>query len=187
MGDRLVTGVVAAVKGMVTEKGNFAVSSLCYAKISPAPAIPSGMGEAKFLALISGLNFGAAEKATLDPAADFLCGTCEDPQLKAIGIAVQRLVVCGGLVAPEDELRKQADSQPGAKGLLQLRASALGEADAFLAKLAAVVPVDVMPGEDDPSNSSLPQSVASIFIHTGKVLQRFQIGEQSLWWKLGWS
>merc|ERR1712151_105435 len=103
-----------------------------------------GTGEAKFLALASGLWFGAAEKAVQDLAAEFLSGLCEDPQLKALGNAVQRLVVCGGLIAPEEELRKQAaiaePNEIADKGMIKLRSLALAEADNFFAKLSKVVP-----------------------------------------------
>mmetsp|Transcript_44631 Transcript_44631/g.142246 ORF Transcript_44631/g.142246 Transcript_44631/m.142246 type:complete len:307 (-) Transcript_44631:340-1260(-) len=58
------------------------------------------------------------------------------------GRAVQRLIVCGGSFAS-----LPAGSMKGA----------LGEADAFFARLAASMRVEVMPGRGDPTSLSLPQ------------------------------
>lgn len=148
MAGRLATGMVAAVKGSANANGTFKVASYCLARTPEPPDLPAavGGGPGPFLALVSGLAFGNGDEglaAARDRALDFLLGRAADEREAAIGRAVRRVVVCGGTVAvssPVDALK-----------------AALAEADDFYAQLATTVPVDVMPGRDDPSNGALPQ------------------------------
>uniref|UniRef100_A0A7S4SM14 DNA polymerase delta small subunit n=1 Tax=Alexandrium monilatum TaxID=311494 RepID=A0A7S4SM14_9DINO len=146
---QLATGFVVAVRGWASHDGRFSVKHLCLAKIPPPPPLVLGQPQAgaadghspPLLALVSGLALGAAAPELAEArgrAVDFLLQSSQ----------VQRLIVCGGLLAEEVTA-----------GGLQAAAvrSALEEADELLAKLAAVLPVDVMPGPHDPTNLSLPQ------------------------------
>jgi DNA polymerase delta subunit 2 len=99
-----------------------------------------------FLALVSGLGFGAkeAEASGLAAARERLRELLAGEGGQAAPGAVQKLIVCGGLVLAD--LRE--------KGSV---VAAMAEADAALAKIASIVPTEVMPGHGDPSNLSLPQ------------------------------
>mmetsp|Transcript_45193 Transcript_45193/g.130913 ORF Transcript_45193/g.130913 Transcript_45193/m.130913 type:complete len:580 (-) Transcript_45193:104-1843(-) len=145
---QLPTGIVGAVRGKVTCDGRFNVKYLSLAKIPPPPPIvhdaPALVDNASppFMALVSGLLLGASGcedvAAARSRAVDFLVQSRH----------IRRLIVCGGLLARE--VSSGGLESAGMK-------AALDEADAFLAQLAAVLPVDVMPGPHDPTNLSLPQ------------------------------
>mmetsp|Transcript_70151 Transcript_70151/g.198862 ORF Transcript_70151/g.198862 Transcript_70151/m.198862 type:complete len:717 (+) Transcript_70151:81-2231(+) len=148
---RLATGIVAAVRGSPTPEGSFRISALCFARMGEQPSLPKTLAASatpgSFLALVSGLGFGTegpgAEElaAARERAAEMLLGGSEALPLGA----VQKLLVCGGTFTA-DALTGSADAK-----------AALHEADAFLARLAAKISVDVMPGRSDPTNLSLPQ------------------------------
>lgn len=142
--ERLATGMVAAVRGTPSDNGTFNVvdvvlaqSSLPIAELIEKPAEDAG----DFIAFVSGLRLGAVTNndSARARAIDFLAGQCDRKQLKQLSSSVKRVIVCGGTFA-----------KGGA-------ADALSDADSIFAQLAAVLPVDVMPGCDDPTNLSLPQ------------------------------
>ena len=79
-----------------------------------------------------------------------------------------RAIVCGNLIstrrgnASAGDASTIAPAAPAAGGLgqgidVQLAAD-MREADAIVARLAATMPVDVMPGEHDPGSQYLPQT-----------------------------
>eukprot|EP00933_Yihiella_yeosuensis_P004466 TRINITY_DN108835_c0_g1_i1.p1 TRINITY_DN108835_c0_g1~~TRINITY_DN108835_c0_g1_i1.p1 ORF type:complete len:638 (-),score=196.43 TRINITY_DN108835_c0_g1_i1:325-2238(-) len=142
------TGFVVGVRGVATEKGTFRVSAICLPKVLPdlAPP-PSTSSPPAFLALVSGLAYGASndlEKAR-EAAIDFLTGKSEDKDQAALGNAVQQVVVCGGLFA-----RPSMMGNDGLKGALQ-------KVDESLLRLAEVRSVQVLPARGDPTSSSMPQ------------------------------
>jgi len=140
---KLATGLVVAVRGYFTRIGSFFVRDMCLARrVVPAPFMPRiTPSDGPFVAFVSGFAFGSAsaDVAARQRALDFLVGRCERKWLKQLSSSVHRLVVCGGLFAAGVAL------------------VALEEADAMLAEIAAVLPVDFMPGPHEPTNTSLPQ------------------------------
>mmetsp|Transcript_1377 Transcript_1377/g.3855 ORF Transcript_1377/g.3855 Transcript_1377/m.3855 type:complete len:394 (-) Transcript_1377:157-1338(-) len=146
---RIATGVVLAARGAATPEGLFRPTALCCASVPappPLPAMAADPAPGPFLALVSGLGFGdkEAESTGLAAARERLRGLFASEDGQAPPGAVQKLIVCGGLV--------RADFRE--KGSV---VAAMAEADAAFAKIAAIVPTEVMPGYGDPSNLSLPQ------------------------------
>jgi DNA polymerase delta subunit 2 len=149
--DSLVTGLVVAVRGAITDEGRFRVFDWCFgpwsAPLNSLPALDA-TSDGPFVALMSGLHFGGdSDKFDISEArfgaANFLSGRCKDTRRKLLASRICRIIVCGGVVAPllpREALRK-----------------ALGEADAFFVDLAAALHVDLMPGASDPANHALPQ------------------------------
>eukprot|EP00752_Nemacystus_decipiens_P013042 g11537.t2 len=156
----LVSGMVIAVKGTVKASGEMVVDDWCPAGLPPPVPAPS-KNPAGFVLLVSGLQVGGKHDPLLvsllvDFVAGYL-GGAEDQESTSARIG--RVIVCGDSVAaPSAELlngtgpskRLNAEQQ-------RLVASPMNELDVILALLAAAGPVDVMPGESDPANYTLPQ------------------------------
>lgn len=129
----LVTGLVIAVRGSLRGDGRFRVVGWCLAQV-PA-SLPLKSASSDFVAFTSGLHLGTdgttQQMSCLTHVVDFLLA----------GNGVKRLIVCGGLFAPE---LKPTDS--------------LGASEVLLKRLlSAAMHIDVMPGPHDPTNQSLPQ------------------------------
>lgn len=130
----LVTGLAVGLRGIATPEGTFKVHALCFPKAVPAP-LPISVGPAKFVAFVSGLAFGS----DLEDLAEARDRVVKFFSLQPAGL-VLRVLVCGGtFVSPRSP------------------ASALDLADSWFARLAAAVPVEILPGRTDPTNISLPQ------------------------------
>lgn len=148
----LVSGLVVAVRGTATEDGDFRTTSICFTQMSEvarlSPALPAGDGPGPFVACISGLAIGAADSdvAARRRMVDFLIGGDVPECDRRLSTAIKQIIVCGGLFAG------------GAEGCSwRPTAASLNEVDATLVELASKVPVDVLPGRDEPTNLSLPQ------------------------------
>ncbi|CBJ32730.1 conserved unknown protein [Ectocarpus siliculosus] len=145
----LVSGLVIAVKGTVTASGEMLVDDWCPAGIPP-PVPPSPSKK------VGGRHDPLLVSLLVDFVAGYLGGV-EDQE--GTSARIGRVIVCGDSVAaPSAELlsgtgpskRLNAEQQ-------RLVASPMKELDTILALLAAAAPVDVMPGESDPANYTLPQ------------------------------
>ncbi|CAM9972983.1 unnamed protein product, partial [Ectocarpus sp. 13 AM-2016] len=142
-------GLVIAVKGTVTASGEMLVDDWCPAGIPPpVPSSPSKK--------VGGRHDPLLVSLLVDFVAGYLGGV-EDQE--GTSARIGRVIVCGDSVAaPSADLlsgtgpskRLNAEQQ-------RLVASPMKELDTILALLAAAAPVDVMPGESDPANYTLPQ------------------------------
>jgi len=144
------TGLVVGARGCATSDGKFKVNSMCFAQVPPPPPLPpSGDSSGPlgpYVAFVSGFMFGStfANAEIRARAVQFLTGKSADASEASMGNAIQRLIMCGGTVAPD------LDSEQSI--------SALQEADAVFRELATALPVDVIPGSSDPTNFNLPQA-----------------------------
>ncbi|KAL1530659.1 hypothetical protein AB1Y20_001559 [Prymnesium parvum] len=163
---RVVTGVVIAVRGKVKPSGELQVSDLCFAGIAPQPPLSAAATSDCYVALVSGLHVG-------DPSKDMLplqmllehltgqLGCAEDHQQQA---NIVRLIIAGnatsnpvdssaetGSLVALDVMKKlaTAEQQKLSRNVYSL--------DRYLTSLTSSMPVDLMPGETDPSNFLLPQ------------------------------
>ncbi|GBE59149.1 DNA polymerase delta small [Babesia ovata] len=127
---KLVTGLVMAMKGIINDQGEFDCED--YLMPGPPTSIPIPPAtEEKYVALVSGLNI-AGPRSSHDPLLmlrDFVLGNTPK---------IVRLVIAGN-------------------GIGQCDVPSLAECDVYFAQLAAALPVDLMPGDTDPSNRNLPQ------------------------------
>jgi len=140
----LCSGLIVGVRGTTTVKGEFEAADLCFSDM-PATPVPQHISSCSFVAFISGLMIGSGETQATTRAVEFLTrqGNEDDRNLSA---GIEQLVICGGLLAGGDG----AAWRPS-KGTL-------AAADSLLTQLASHLPVDLMPGEHDPTNISLPQN-----------------------------
>ena len=169
---QFVTGVVMACRGKVVQDGAFEVSETCFPAPAPQKPFPAASRTAaaaaspppgEYVALVSGLRVGdarASDPAALELLLDYLTGNLGSSLDQHAAASVARVVVAGGALAePEDRTAASGGAGQNA-GQIQSAANARAQLrglDVFLTQLAASVPVDVMPGEGDPTNQALPQ------------------------------
>ncbi|KAM5303160.1 DNA polymerase delta subunit 2 isoform 3-T5 [Glossophaga mutica] len=157
---KLVTGTVLAVLGAVGDDGKFLVEDHCFAGLaSQAPAPPLDLD--RFVLLVSGLGLGGGGGESLlgtQLLVDVVTGQLGDEGEQCGAAHISRVILAGNLLSHSTQSR---DSINKAKYLTKKTQAASVEAvkmlDEILLQLSASVPVDVMPGEFDPTNYTLPQ------------------------------
>eukprot|EP00316_Scyphosphaera_apsteinii_P008485 CAMPEP_0119338688 /NCGR_PEP_ID=MMETSP1333-20130426/96663_1 /TAXON_ID=418940 /ORGANISM="Scyphosphaera apsteinii, Strain RCC1455" /LENGTH=446 /DNA_ID=CAMNT_0007350035 /DNA_START=6 /DNA_END=1346 /DNA_ORIENTATION=+ len=158
----LVTGVIVAVRGQITgADGVLQVDDICFpgipAQLPHKP--PSDPGD-RYVCLVSGLHMGHMQQDMLPLMllSEYLTGQLggfDDHRLQA---SIVRLVIAGNVMC--DPI-----AEPGAVDVLkkmtateqQGLAKSVHSLDTFLTAVCAALPVDLMPGSDDPCNYLLPQ------------------------------
>lgn len=150
---RLVTGCFVAVLGVEIQAGMFEVMDIVCAAPAPQRPLARAGAEGTYLALVSGLQFGAAPH--LDLRAFMLCHWLAGA-LGAAGAAgqVARLVIAGDSVAQSAPI---TSDNFGSKNTSRFLSDGLRLFDTWLAQVAATVPVTIMPGDSDPAETCLPQ------------------------------
>lgn len=152
--DAFATGFVIAVKGFEdTESGAFAVSS--YAVMGPAPQPSlSALQNDIHLCIVSSLSLSTP---SLGPELflEFLKGNTGDDEEESFAAKVVQVIIAGNLIPSS----KSCTPSHKALGLgeKEKAAAAIVDVDRYLSSLSSTVPVSVMPGENDPANSMLPQ------------------------------
>eukprot|EP00986_Skeletonema_menzelii_P019462 scaffold28098_cov148-Skeletonema_menzelii.AAC.1 len=185
--NKVATGVVAAVVGKVDSgTGVMHVHSIHFAGPPPVEKVSKKEGlrgasidnEEKndpILLLVSGLGCGsdsptdAETGASLSLRREMLLEYLTDPQL-GDGSSICRVVVAGGGItaavdtAEDKENTKKASSNNATKtksGKYDCTANitfSLGELDAYITEiLSSGIPVDYIPGWNDPTNANWPQ------------------------------
>ncbi|XP_007524536.1 DNA polymerase delta subunit 2 isoform X1 [Erinaceus europaeus] len=157
---RLVTGTVLAVLGSVRDDGKFLVEDHCFAELAPQKPAPT-LDSDRFVLLVSGLGLGGGGGESLlgtQLLVDVVTGQLGDEGEQRSAAQVSRVILAGNLLSHSTQSR---DSINKAKYLTKKTQAASVEAvkmlDEILLQLSASVPVDVMPGEFDPTNYTLPQ------------------------------
>ena len=155
--DCFVTGVVLAVKGRVVANGEFEVDEICYPAPAPQTTRPSppATSPGTHVLLCSGLRAGddaASSALNLELMCDYVTGNLGGANEQGVAASVARVVVCGGALSAPEVPAQSLDGRQQAAVARPLR-----ELDVLLTTLAASVPVDLMPGDGDPTNQALPQ------------------------------
>lgn len=128
---------------------------------------PAAAGDC-YVAFLSDLGLGAADSPAasvlLDLAADYLLGLAGGAGDAAAAARVAHVVVAGDTFAPKpppppasDLFRTPTAAAEAAEAERARVAEAVAQADAFLTRVAASVPVTLVAGSNDPTNATLPQ------------------------------
>ncbi|GIM14146.1 hypothetical protein Vretimale_17159 [Volvox reticuliferus] len=175
----LVTGAVVAVRGIHEAGGDFMVSAICFPGVAPNPhplpgpalvsqqasvvAADAAPGD-KYIAFASGLCLGGSKVDMLKTqlAFDFLTGNLGSPVEQQLSAQIVRLVIAGGCIGQLEALAGGGvgGSASGNAYNRQAQGAALQpvrDLDLLLAEVSAGLPVDLMPGTEDPANVALPQ------------------------------
>ncbi|XP_063669955.1 DNA polymerase delta subunit 2 isoform X6 [Pan troglodytes] len=130
---KLVTGTVLAVFGSVRDDGKFLVEDYCFADLAPQKPAPP-LDTDRFVLLVSGLGLGGGGGESLlgtQLLVDVVTGQLGDEGEQCSAAHVSRVILAGNLLSHSTQSRDSINK--------------------------ASVPVDVMPGEFDPTNYTLPQ------------------------------
>ncbi|GFE53104.1 DNA polymerase delta small subunit [Babesia ovis] len=151
---KLVTGLVIALKGFINDQGEFDCEDYIYPGPPLSISLPPSTDE-KYVALVSGLDLSSqtSSRSALLLLRDFIFG---NTPLYDLSSKVVRLVIAGN-------------------GIGKCDVAALAQCDVYFAQLAATIPVDLMPGDSDPSNRNLPQQpIHPTFLEHSKRYGTFQ-------------
>ncbi|KAK3286230.1 DNA polymerase delta subunit 2 [Cymbomonas tetramitiformis] len=155
--ENIVTGVIIAVRGRAQQDGAFVVNAVAYPPAiiqRPMPPPSSEASPAPYIALVSGLEIGSVnDPLRTQLLVDHLCGLLGGGQDQELSARVVRVVIAGNSLAYDKEIPTGAVTAAQRKDI----SASLRELDLSLSQLAAGVPVDVMPGGWDLSNTCMPQ------------------------------
>ncbi|KAL8173827.1 UNVERIFIED_CONTAM: DNA polymerase delta subunit 2 [Gekko kuhli] len=158
--DKLVTGTILAVYGSEREDGKFLVEDYCCADM-PTQLPMMGPSTDRFVLLVSGLGLGGKSGESLlgmQLLVDMVTGQLGAEGEQSSAALISRVILAGNLLSQNTQSR---DTMNKAKYLTKKTQAASVEAvkllDEILLQLCMSVPIDVMPGEFDPTNYTLPQ------------------------------
>lgn len=159
-----VTGSLVALCGCTIDSGKFAVEDYCFSGL-PYQTVPNldqhlSKGEDCYVAFISGLGFGdkSQDLLSLQLFSDLVIGELGCVQDQESCAKISRVIIAGNSLS---HYTLNKDSEAKAKYLTRNTEAGSVEAmkrlDEFVMQLASCVPVDIMPGEFDPANHTVPQ------------------------------
>ncbi|CAA0837481.1 DNA polymerase delta small subunit [Striga hermonthica] len=152
-----VTGIVTALHGKETGNGEFLVEDILEAGLPPQTKLPvHSAGEDKFVVFVSGLSVGSfsANPLHFQLFVDHITGHLGDEKEQGIAAQIVQVVIAGNSVElPRGLLHGQT---LGSKDQSKL-SEPIKELDILLTQVAAGMPLDIMPGTNDPANFSMPQ------------------------------
>ncbi|GLT65829.1 hypothetical protein SLA2020_382350 [Shorea laevis] len=151
-----VTGVVVALHGRETSAGEFFVEDVLEAGLPPQIELPLELREDKYVVFVSGLSVGstASNPLQFQLFVDHITGHLGDDEEQNIAAQIVHVVIAGNSVEiPHGLLNGQ---NLASKDLSSL-SEPIKELDILLTQIAAGLPLDFMPGSNDPANFSLPQ------------------------------
>lgn len=158
--DQFVTGSVIAIYGAEKNDGKFTVEDFCMADLPPQTPRPT-LDSDRFVLMASGLGLGSSNADSmlaLQLLVDMVTGQLGD-QGEQSGVASISGVLLAGNLLSQSTQDKEASTK--AKYLTKKTQAGSVEAmkllDEMLFQLVGSVPVDVMPGQYDPTNFTLPQ------------------------------
>ncbi|KAL9689432.1 hypothetical protein QQ045_009818 [Rhodiola kirilowii] len=155
-----VTGVVVALHGKETSAGEFLVLDVMEAGLPPQMDLPNKLTESaredKYVVFVSGLSIGSSKSNPLQfqLLVDHITGCLGDEQEQGVAADIVHVVIAGNSVEISQDLFNGQTVNPKDQSRLS---EPIKELDILLTEIAASVPVDIMPGPDDPANFSLPQ------------------------------
>ncbi|KAJ3298000.1 hypothetical protein HK104_011295 [Borealophlyctis nickersoniae] len=157
----LVTGVIVGLLGCENAQGEFEVIDICYPQLMEQVPIPFQSEENRYVAIVAGLRVGEdpAFNFQLQLLTDFLCGELGSMENQTENAQIVWVVVAGNSVAKLkaiEEEKKPTKNKYGAE-TASYNTEPLEAFDVLLSEICATVDVDLMPGELDPANCSLPQ------------------------------
>ncbi|GAA5951073.1 hypothetical protein JCM3765_004673 [Sporobolomyces pararoseus] len=199
---KFVTGTIVACLGAETSSGDFEVFEYLYCGMPDQPNVTNNTttsqdadkeeddDEGEWIGLVSGLEMGNHQQVgdlRTELMAEWLNGELgledDDDSDREEAIKVSRLILCGNSLAQpdltliDDNKKKRYgydSSLYSSKPTLAL--------DQFLSQLCTTLPVDLMPGEKDPTAPTMPQqSLHPALLPLAAGWENFN-GRTNPWW-----
>lgn len=191
-----VTGCIIAVMGTETENGDFEVIDVKVPDLAQQPerwakqdasvttkgkAAKAKHEKAGKIAILSGLGIAgdAGDTMTLDLLMEYLLGESATPQEQEQVSRISRLIIAGNSLShasPIPSLDDIANKKGVAAGQTRkygydssaYNAAPTDRLDLFFSTLLPSIPITLIPGESDPTQTSLPQQPmhAALFPHS---------------------
>ncbi|KAM9392647.1 DNA polymerase delta subunit 2 isoform 1-T2 [Pholidichthys leucotaenia] len=158
--DKCVTGSIIAVYGAERTDGKFTVEDFCTANL-PLQTPRAALDSDRFVLLASGLGLGSSHADSmlgLQLLVDMVTGQLGGSGEQSGAATISRVLLAGNLLS-----QRTQDKDASTKAKYLTKKTQAGSVDAIrlldelLLQLVASVPVDVMPGQYDPTNYTLPQ------------------------------
>ena len=164
----LVTGIVLAVNGVMKANAVFEVTDFCFPEVDMPPRhriVRDGNDE--YIGFVSGLELGnnAYDPLLLHLLVQYFLGNLTQASREE-SAKILRLVVLGNSIyKPPSAYALSRTSLVGneAQGKADLYHS-IKDLDTILAELVSSIPVDIIPGEMDPTNISWPQQALNPYL-----------------------
>lgn len=170
---KLVSGVVVSVLGKEVAGGKFDVHALWTPEMSPQKPMPAAMKEQRapaYMLVVSGLSLGqpGVDPTPVQMLMDYATGLLGSTAEQRSSASIVRVMIAGNALHRYDKRRATGAGSASANKAAARdfgredtehddSVAPLRELDLLLTPLAASVPVDIFPGESDPSNFTLPQ------------------------------
>ncbi|GBB88103.1 hypothetical protein RclHR1_14620003 [Rhizophagus clarus] len=169
VGDRLkeeiiVSGIIMSVLGKENSQGEFEVSDIFIAglpeQIYPMIRMDIDGDDDKYVALISGLNIDTSDvsETRLQIMLEYFTGELGCfPEQQNISSKIARIIIAGNSLATVKMVPDERKQKKYGYDNSLYDAEPLNKLDNFLEKLCSLLPVHIMPGQNDPADSTLPQ------------------------------
>uniref|UniRef100_A0AAY4DHS1 DNA polymerase delta subunit 2 n=1 Tax=Denticeps clupeoides TaxID=299321 RepID=A0AAY4DHS1_9TELE len=154
-----VTGTVIAVKGAERNDGKFTVEDFCLSDLPEQPP-RQRLESNRFVLLASGFSLGGTSADSmlgLQLLVDMVTGHLGDQGEQSSMASISRILLAGNLLSRNTQNKDSNKAKYLTKKTQAGSVEAVRLLDELLVQLVASVPVDVMPGQYDPTNYTLPQ------------------------------
>jgi DNA polymerase delta subunit 2 len=160
----LVTGIVVGIRGVIKEDATLQALELFFPKASPFKSILQFKDE--YICFVSGLEIGKPNfnHTLFNTLTDYFLGNFSDDD-PVVG-KIARLVILGDSIFKPLAARtvdRRAVGESELKGFQEM-SSSLKQLDTLVSELSGMFPVDLVPGELDPTNASWPQQPLSPYL-----------------------
>ncbi|BBH07445.1 DNA polymerase delta small subunit [Prunus dulcis] len=159
-----VTGSIVGLHGKETDAGDFLVLDVLEAGLPPQIELPLKSREDKYVVFVSGLRVGSSSSNPLQfqLLVDHITGHLGDEKEQGIAAQIVHVVIAGNSIeVPRGLLNGQNLASKDQSRLSE----PIKELDILLTQIAAGLPLDIMPGLDDPANFALPQQLITRLDH----------------------
>ncbi|ESO89002.1 hypothetical protein LOTGIDRAFT_106607 [Lottia gigantea] len=156
-----VTGPVIAVYGCEPEDkpGKFQVEDFCF-QILPDQVPRPILQEDRYIVLVSGLEMGGKQEKLFQSQllVDLITGQLGDEGQQESTASIVRVILAGNSLSKSTQDKESLNKAKYlTKKITAASVDAIKSLDDILVQLASCVDVDIMAGEYDPSNYTLPQ------------------------------
>ncbi|KAG0031387.1 hypothetical protein BGZ81_001295 [Podila clonocystis] len=159
--DFFVTGVVMGVLGSEDVNGDFKVVDICYAEAADQESVSHMETDEsdKYVALVSGLGIGGPnfKPLELDLLAEYLTGDLGASKDQVDCSNIVRVIVAGNSIFTPEVVEDDTKTKKYGYDRSTFDTEPTTIFDGFLQEICSSVPVDIMPGDKDPSSVTLPQ------------------------------
>ncbi|KAG0336960.1 hypothetical protein BG000_005958 [Podila horticola] len=159
--DFFVTGVVMGVLGSEDVNGDFKVVDVCYAEAADQESVSHMETDEpdKYVALVSGLGIGGPnfKPLELDLLAEYLTGDLGVSKEQVDCAHIVRVIVAGNSIFTPEIVEDDTKAKKYGYDRSIFDTEPTTIFDGFLQEICSSVPVDIMPGDKDPSSVTMPQ------------------------------